>query len=276
MIETDAIAQQQVSQVQFRLSAQTAILESVTTEIEGVANTVLRPDLIGTDDRLAPAAQQVLQTFEIVTGLLNTQAAGRSLFAGSAVDQPSLASPEAILSALSALVPQGASASDIVDITAAWFAPGGGFDAFLPSASEPERKITLGEGVAVAVTQQVGSPPLRQVLAILATGSLVALREQEFSPDTQRQVLSGITNDLRGAASALRHQTEKIGADLARSDQALVRIGARQNVAQTTYTEIVAVDPYEVATLLQDRIARLDQILAVTARLSRLSLSNYL
>lgn len=276
MVAVNSAAQIQVAQVQLRLGSQSEILESVSADIDGVANLLLRPEMIATDDRLAPTARQILQTFENVTSLLNTQIAGRSLFAGTAVDKPALNTTQDILTALAAQIPPRAQASEVVEITNAWFAPGGGFDAFLPRPSEPEGRTDLGSGVFVTSGPQAGSAPLRKALAALAKGSVLAHRQQDLSAETQRQILAGLSDELRGVAGGVRLQTEMIGADLARSESVLTRLNAQKDFAQAALNDITLVDPYETASVLQDKIARLDQILAVTARLSRLSLSNYL
>lgn len=276
VMSVNVAEQNRVATIQMRLEAQSEVLQSVTKELDDTANLLLRPELFATDDRLAPTSHRVFQAFEHVVGVLNTQFAGRALFSGSAVDQPALAPARDIISALVTEIPQGAHASEIDDIVAAWFAPGGGFDAFLPDATEQSRQAELSGGVTATITQPVGTAPLRQVLATLAKGGVLAQRHQDLSAQTQRDLLSGMANDLRSGAEATRKQTEAIGADIARSEMVLTRMKAQHFVAQSAFNDIMLVDPYETASLLQDRVARLDQILAITARLSRLSLSNYL
>jgi flagellar hook-associated protein 3 FlgL len=68
----------------------------------------------------------------------------------------------------------------------------------------------------------------------------------------------------------------RIGAQEARAADGLARAEARAASLQIIRTELLEADPYETATALESATQRLDALYLVTARLSRLSLTEYL
>ena len=57
---------------------------------------------------------------------------------------------------------------------------------------------------------------------------------------------------------------------------ASARNGAETSALEIARTDILAIDPYRTATELQSTETRLETLYTLTARLSRLSLSEYL
>jgi flagellar hook-associated protein 3 FlgL len=76
--------------------------------------------------------------------------------------------------------------------------------------------------------------------------------------------------DARGALAA------RIGTAQERIANATTRNSAEATALQIARIGIVSADPYEAATALTEAESQLDTLYAVTARLSRLSLANYL
>jgi flagellar hook-associated protein 3 FlgL len=76
--------------------------------------------------------------------------------------------------------------------------------------------------------------------------------------------------DARGALAA------RIGTAQERVATATTRNSAEATALQIVRIGIVSADPYEAATALTEAQNQLDTLYAVTARLSRLSLANYL
>jgi flagellar hook-associated protein 3 FlgL len=76
--------------------------------------------------------------------------------------------------------------------------------------------------------------------------------------------------DARGALAA------RIGTAQERTANAATRNMAEATALQIARIGMVSADPYEAATALTEAESQLDTLYAVTARLSRLSLANYL
>ncbi len=266
-----------ISLVTLRLDGQQAAMQGVQARVQDVADTLLRPELFANDDRLSPIAKQVGQVFSDVVGLLNTQAGGRSLFAGQGVDRPALSDPQIILDTLAALIPSGADRPMIDQIVGDWFAPGGGFDTIGYLGADAENTpIDLGDGLSLQMGLTAAAPEIRGTLAALAKAALMDGGLTTITADTRRQVLSAAAIDTRSSSANLRDVIEQIGISQARVDEATTRQQTAKVAASMAKNLLIAVDPYETATALQDSIARVDQMFAITARLSRLSLSAYL
>lgn len=260
-----------------RLDAQHAAVTVVHDHVQQVTDLLLRPDVFGTDDRLSAIAGQISEVFGAVVGLLNTQAGGQSLFAGDATDRPALADAQVMLADLAALVPAGADASVVNQIVADWFAPGGGFD--LAGYLGGEANLVghdLGDGSRLRFDLTATDPSIRKTLVGLAKGALMSASLTSVNPETRRSILASLGTENIAHAADLRLVIETIGISQARMDQAMTRQQAAQVAATMARTNLIAADPYETATALQDSIARMEQIFTITARLSRMSLSAYL
>ena len=266
-----------LSLVATRLDAQQSALGTAQEDVQKIADTLLRPELFATDDRLTPMAKMVAQGFSTVVGVLNAQAGGRSLFAGQAVDRPALASAQSMLAELSSLIPVGADKPLIDQIVGDWFAPGGGFDAtgYLGGAPDPVLH-DLGNGTGLRIAVTAADEPMRQTLVTLAKGALMADDMTDLSAQTRRSILTAVGADSRKNATSLLLVIEDVGIAQARTEQATSRQQAVQVAANMARTDLLGADPSETATKLQDTISRVDQMFALTARLSRLSLSAYL
>lgn len=260
-----------------RLDAQQGAITAAQETVQQVADMLLRPELFGTDDRLSPIAKQVGQSFGAVVDFLNAQAGGRGLFSGQDTDKPALADGATMLADLALQIPAGADPSAINQIVGAWFAPGGGFEAsgYLGGASESAFH-DLGDGGTLRLGLTASHPAIRDTLATLAKGALMDAGLADVSAQTRRQVLTAAGVAARTNAPQLLLLNEDIGIAQARVEQAHTRQLAAQTAASIARTTLVGADPYDTATRLQDSIARVDQLFALTARLSRLSLSAYL
>ena len=268
-------AQGLANQIATRLAAQQSALESAHAHVLDMADTLLRPDLVATDDRLVPQAARVARSFDAVVGALSIQVGGQSLFAGAATDGPALAPSEQILDDLAALIPAGADKATIDTVVADWFGPAGGFEqrGYLGAAANAH-PLRIDPETAIAPGPTAADMPVRQVLATLAKGAL--MERVTVTAQTRRLVLAEVGQQARADATPLRALIERVGVDQARVDQALVRAQAEQTGAHLARTALVGVDPYEAASALQDSISRLEQVFSVTARLSRLSLGEFL
>jgi flagellar hook-associated protein 3 FlgL len=266
-----------LSVVTTRLDAQHLAIQTAEEQVLQVADLALRQDLFGTDDRLSPIADHIGQAFAAVVGVLNTQAGGRSLFAGVAADRPALASAQTMLTDLAALIPAGADGLMVAQIVDDWFAVGGGFDSSGYLGGSPDTALQdLGDGQRLGLGVTAADASVRASLAALAKGALMAEHLTNVTTQTRRSVLNAVASDSRTSAAGLRLVIEDIGIAQARAEQATVRQQSAQVAANMARTTLIGADPYDTATALQDTIARTEQLFAITARLSRLSLSAYL
>ncbi|MBN2759439.1 MAG: hypothetical protein JXQ79_02980 [Rhodobacteraceae bacterium] len=226
---------------------------------------------------MSDATARARDGFADVIGLLNTKVAGRHLFSGAAGDQRPYADPDVILNALLTSLPATSSTADIRDHVQAWFAEGGGFDtiAYLGGA-EASTGIDLGGGVSVQPGISGADPALRKSLAGLALGAIGEALTPRLSAPERRSLLDMSAEALFGAEASRIALAAQTGAMEARIDEAKTRAQSTGATLEIARTELLAADPYQTATALEAATQRLDALYLVTARLSRLSLTEYM
>ncbi len=244
-----------------------------------VSNTFLALPDAANDTLITNAGADALSRFEAAIRGLNTQVAGRSVFSGIETNQPAVADADALLSALEAeILGAGAVTADDVDTTvAAWFDPGGGFDTtgYLGgAASTTSIQLSDGETARVSITAEDGA--IREYLSSLAMGAL--LGRDVLDGNLQEQgVLARRTGErLNAANDQLVSLQSSIGTVQAQVERATVEVATEADSLKITKARLVEVDPYQIAIELQNSETRLQSIYTMTARLSRLSLVEYL
>ncbi len=242
----------------------------------------LSADLLAAGNAPGPAirdsvAKSAAERFATVVSSLNTSIAGRGLFGGVATDGPALAPGERILDALRPAVASVGNPADFLAVIDAWFAPGGGFDtAAYQGAATSLAPFRVGADTAIHLDLRADDPRLRSVMAQFAaaalstdpstglnTADVAALQHQlaeRVLSDSDR--LTGLRSDLGFAQSRL--------------EEASSRLSAERTALDYARGSLLSVDPYDSATRLEETEFRLESLYAVTARLSRLSLMEYL
>lgn len=220
----------------------------------------------------AGAAAAVLDT---ALATLNTRLGDRSLFSGTETASPALGSAEELLSAL-ALEVQGM--TDVASVSAAldqWFSAPGGFGSFYRGGA-PLAPVPVAEGETVTLEVTAADPALRDSLKALATAALVARGVFDGTPGMIHDLARKAGEALLTTETARSHLAARLGTAEARIADATARNSAEDTALNLARSAMVALDPYETATRLQDAETQLQMIYTLTARLSRLSLADYL
>ncbi len=68
----------------------------------------------------------------------------------------------------------------------------------------------------------------------------------------------------------------RVGTTQAQISAAITRNGAEQSALEIAQAGIVSADPYDAATRLEDLQTRIEALYLITARVSRLSLADYI
>ncbi|MEM8572870.1 MAG: flagellar biosynthesis protein FlgL, partial [Pseudomonadota bacterium] len=209
---------------------------------------------------------------------LNTRVADRSLFAGQAIDGPAIAEADTILSDLTIAVAGATTAADVEVIVDAWFdTPGGGFETIgYLGAAEDLAPMALGLQEAADFALRADDQAVRDMLKSFAMASLVA--EGAFASDiTERaELLRSAGERMFTANDEFNALRANLGVVEAEIENALVRNTAETAALELAQAEIIAIDPFKSATDLAAAENQLEMLYAITARLSRLTLVDYL
>ncbi len=223
------------------------------------------------------AAADARQKFAAAVTGLNTNVAGRTLFAGQAFDRPALDDPETILADLMTAVGPATTAADVFTAVDAFFAPGGTYEtvSYLGSAT-PADAVSLGDGSSADPFLGATTPEVVDVLKNLATAALIDLGVLNTAP-AERAVLARSTGErLLTAEASLVSVRADLGVSQERIETARTRIASERESYEIARSEIRAADPLQAATQLQQLEGQLQSLYFITGRLSDLSLTNYL
>lgn len=217
------------------------------------------------------------EKFQAMVGTLSTQAGGRSLFSGIATDQPALAPADDILDALRLATNGLTSANDIITAVETWFGPGGDFETVGYGGSTVTLSpVAVSKDIAVTMDVTALDSRLRDILAATAIGALAAEGDLSSFPATRVALAAEAGTRLMGVQANMATLRADIGATQNTLVQAEQANDTSRYALELARNQIVAIDPYEKATQLETAQTQLESLYAMTARLSRLSLVDFL
>lgn len=214
-----------------------------------------------------------------VLSALNTAIGGRTLFAGTATDGPAVVPAADMLAAVASDVAlaDATTAGEVGAVVDAWFAPGGGFEAsgYVGSGDDLGR-LALSDGERAAAPPRADDPSLRATLAALVKAALVSEGVLSGSPEEAARLLRDAGLGLIAADGGLVELRVRIGSTEEQVLRARTELRSERDAAELARDDLIGIDAFEAASELQAVELRLQAIYALTARLSRLSLTEYL
>lgn len=269
---------QSIAEAAVAANGRQAALERVEAGVSGFAPQILGLATGGSLQDLTLSIADAPNRMAQAVGALNTQVAGKSLFAGDAPDRPAVISAAAMLDDLRPLVSATTTAADMIAVVEDWFlAPGGGYDTVAWQGGDgAAAPAILGETQQENTGITARDPALRQVLAGFALAAFASEGTGPGSDPVRRDVIKAAALRLEKGEDALIRLRSDLGASQARIEEARTAAEAARASAEMEQTRLTEADPYRSATDLQSVQTRLEQLYILTARLSRLTLSEYL
>lgn len=224
---------------------------------------------------LRSTAADAVQKFDSIVAALNVRIADRAVFSGRATDRSALVGAPQMLAALKAEIAGATSADDMVTRIKAWFeTPGGPFEtgAYTGSAS-PLSPIQVSETEAVAFATTALTPEIRDTLAAFA---MAALASDAPGGVNAAHVVQRAGTLMLTSQSELAILRADIGSLQAYAETASARTEAALAATEIARTAIYEADPYRAASELELAQTQLEAVYTLTARISRLSLSDFL
>ena len=216
------------------------------------------------------------QRFESAISVLNTRFGDRSLFAGVATSGAALVDAQSIMAALDVVTAGALTAADVETAISNWFDAPGGFEstAYLGGPAMGSLPISPGESARIDVTAL--DPAIRATLKGLATAAMLNRGILPNSPEARADLAK------RSAERLLESQTDRallsarLGTTESQIGAASVRNSSESTALQLARLAMTALDPYETASTLEQRQTQLETLFAITSRMTRLSLVDYL
>lgn len=209
---------------------------------------------------------------------LNTRFGDRSLFAGMDTTSIAVADSETLLTAVETAI-STAGATDVASVEAvldSWFSTPGAYQGtgYLGAAGLAPVPISAGEEVALDITAD--DPAIRATLKGLVMASLVDRGLFTGQPSVQKDLAQRAGEVLMAGETDRAYLAARLGGMQSQIDRAQTRNESEAAALGIARTGMVEIDPYETATRLQDAETQLQLIYTLTARISRLSLADYL
>lgn len=259
----------------FAGAMQTA-LGTIDTLATSLSNALISTTTGSTDALIDAAGKDAEQKLQTALSVLDTRFGDRTLFAGTDTAGDAVGDSDTLLSALTAAVAGAISAQDVEAAVNAWFAAPAGYDALVYKGGDSLAALAIAPGEEAKIDITAKDPAVRDTIKGLAMAALL-----------DRGILAGQSagrQDLvrRAGLSLLENKSDRtnvaarLGLVEAQIDAAVTRNSNETSALQIARNDITAADPYETATRLDETQAQLEKIYALTARLSRLSLLDYL
>ncbi len=251
-------------------------LESLGDMAQTLSSTLLLAASPGNQTSLATAGRDARERFDSAVATLNSRIGDRSLFAGTETRRSALAQSDVILDALDMAVAGLQSADAVSAALDAWFSDPAGFETVAYRGGPPLDPIATAPGETVSLAATAADPGLRETLKGLAMGALVDRGILLGNVAEQAHLARRAGETLLGSASPRTELAARLGIAQERIASAETRNAAEATSLRIVRSALVEVDGYEAASALTRAEGQLDTLYAVTARLSRLSLANYL
>jgi len=253
-------------------------LQRIGDDTDGLVDALV---LAGADARpsgITLAAAEAGATLEGMVSALNTGVADRQLFSGAAVDTAPLIPAGDILAQLRTTMAAASTPADVEAAADAFFdTPGGAFETLVyRGAANDLAPIDLGAGETATLNLRADDAAFRDTLKHTALAALAGDTGLTLTEDARRGVLDRALDGLLGARDALSGRQATLGLAENRIAQADARIGAETAALEMARNTLLSVDSYQAATELEAVRLQLETVYSVTARLSRLSLVNFL
>jgi flagellar hook-associated protein 3 FlgL len=259
-------------------AAMQAAMGSMDALVSPLTNDLLNAATSGATGSLAALGRDGHERFKAVVSLLNGFVGDRALFGGQQTDQPPLLPADAILAELESVLLAAAPATlaDVTGIIATWFDDPAGFASFAYQGAASRSGFTVGEGEAVSLRATAIDPAFRETLKGLAAPALLDRGMLSLDLAARQEFASW------GGETLLRAQGQRtllavdIGIAEARIEQAQARNTATASALSLARVKLTEADPYAASVALQSAQTQLESLFAITARLSRLNLTEYL
>jgi flagellar hook-associated protein 3 FlgL len=259
-------------------SAAQAALGTIQDQLFEIGPALLAASSTGAGNQMEIVAAGAEDRLNTSIAMLNQQVAGRALFSGTATDTQPLISADALLAQLAPLAAGAVDTADLIATLDAWFMDaGGGFETLAYQGSTaPAAGFSVAEGEIVGNPLTALDPPLRKALLGMALASLVAQGQGPATEADKQQLLEAAALQILEGNEGVTDLRAGLGDVEARIESAMVRNDTARSFLELERNALTGIDPFTVATELQEAQIRLESLYLLTTRLSRLSLTEYM
>lgn len=227
---------------------------------------------------LRTTSTDAAQKFDTLVAALNTRIADRSVFSGMDTDRAALMTGPEILMQLRSDLAGESTVSGVMNAIEVWFTqPGGPFETFAYSGAATDlAPIPISETERVDFNVRADNAGLRQTMKAFALGAIATDLPLLTDTSDRATLLRNAGETMLTGQTDLAILRSDIGALESYSDAARTRNSAARSTFEISRTELYTADPFQIASELETAQTQLEAVYALTARISRMSLADYL
>ncbi|QYK41559.1 MAG: flagellar biosynthesis protein FlgL [Paracoccaceae bacterium] len=252
-----------------------AVLGRIDDLATAMSGSLLTAGNTGQPAMVAAVAQDAAARFDAAVSALNTRLGDRTLFAGTGTGGPALTGGTALLDALAAAAGGAVTAAETEAAVRAWFTSPAGFGAAYQGGAPPS-PLPLSPEDTLRIDLTAQDPALRDTLAGLAMAALIDRGVPAGGPAERADLARRAGEALISGATGRAGIAARLGVAEARIEAADRRNATEITALEIARAQILEADSYAAATALEAAQSQLETLHAVTARLSRLSLVDFL
>ncbi len=226
--------------------------------------------------RINTLAFDANQRLQSAMAALNTRIGERSLFSGDATDRAAVTDTETMMVALDTAIAGAISSADVETAVNTWFSDPGGFKATVYRGGDPLQPISVGPDQQAQIDVTALDPAIVSMIKGLAMASLLHRGALSGSDVARADLAKRAGESLASSQTSFAEMTARLGTTEAGIINAGIQNDSEKSALETARLGLLSVDPYETAAKLQEAQTQLETLFAITARMSRLSLVNFL
>lgn len=257
-----------------------AMQESIATvqlRVEVLVGDLLTATTAGQPSGRNLASTQAGQALGSLVAVLNGSIGGRALFSGMETGVSPLTGAEELLTGVRSAIAGQTSPADILQAVTSWFDDPAGFDALIYRGSERDlAPIRVSETERIPLEIRANDPALKDILMATALVALATEPGLGLPPVSEAGLISAATDILLNSRDRLTEIRAEIGFSESRIETARVSNSATRTGLEYARAELLAADPFDVASRLEAAQFQLESLYSATVRTSRLSLVNFL
>lgn len=265
-----------------RLGQRLSYMQTTLASIEDVRSAAMSKLLNATTEPTVSAVQSAAETgkssFTSFVSSFNQRLGNVALFSGAATDKTPLLSGSEMLIDINAMIVGLDTSDDILTAVDTWFDdPAGGFATigYLGDTGLPqEHKISKEKNVTIDIRSDSATTVL--LLKAAAVAALADESNASLTEETRAELVAHSGQLMLNAGDSLTNTRAMLGRNEAAVEEASVALSMQLTAFKIDRNDITVSDPFETATRLQDVQQQLEMQYTVTARLSQLSLVNFL
>ena len=263
-----------------RFGAMQDSLELVQSTVSNMGPELLAEASSGSVGNLRVRVTEAARSLDTVIATINTTLEGKHLFSGVRPDTPPLISRDELLAQVTSAIAGTTTADEIIARVEGWFAadqtqPGFVRDAYRGSPQGPSA-IPIDDRQEVGSDVNAASSGIKDTIKNLVLITIAADPAQSLSADDLKRVATHAASGMIEANIGITDLRAGLGVSEQTIARAQVRNGAESTALNIARNDIISADPYETATALKETEANLENIYLLTARLSNMSLANFL